>query len=761
MSVSIVSVALVNRPIFTTYDYRLNLKKHHDPQKLIGSRVLVPFSQNQIAKKGATSLGIITAFKDHSFTQVASLNEATLIDDECPFGEDIFKTIMFASEYCHYPIGQCFFTALPLALREGKECSLPKIEALSLTEKALDLIASYKEKGKLRAPLQLKLIKTLIENQAQGAMPISAIKDLGIGTPIINALIEKGIAKKVKNDLGEINWAQQLDKLEIIKTKGPILNAEQQIAVDTISATHEFKTFLLNGITGSGKTEVYLNVIANILKKGKAVLVLIPEIALTPQTFERFQKRFNVPVISMHSALSDKERYEAYLAMKFGKGGVLVGTRSALFTPIPNLGLIIIDEEHDSSFKQADNLRYHARTLAIKRAKLCNCPIILGSATPSLETIHNADLGIYERLDLVNRAGGAALPNFELINLTLEPMSHGMNCGIGTTLENAIGEETVKGNQVLLFLNRRGYSRHLFCHRCGKIFTCPHCDNVMTVHRQENALICHICDHKENIPRICPECNCNELLETGFGTEQVEEFLHNRYPDVTVERIDRDTVKNREDLEAKINRIRSGKTCIIVGTQMLAKGHDFPDVTLVGILDIDAGLFSDDFRSLEFTAQLITQVAGRAGRALKQGQVIIQSHHPENFLIYSLIEEKRPYMEIAHLLINMREQLHLPPFTYQALINTNSEDREKAHLFLLEIMTKINQLPEALKVEATPVLPDKMEKRQNRHYFHVVITCQNREDRKAYLDKVVLIVTQLHIPPKVRFAIDVDPLIMT
>ncbi len=757
MSFSIVSVALVNRPAFTTFDYRLNLKKNQDQDKLKGARVYVPFGT--AAGKEAQSLGIITAFKDYSFTESSNLKEAVLIDESCPFGSDVFTTITFASSYCHYPVGQCFFTALPLALRDGKECSFPKIDCLVLTEQSAELEASLKAQNKIRSKIQLKLLEILREHpQNLAPISVSAVKDRGITTQAINALIEKSLIRKIKTDLPALDWTISPGPGDIVREPGPALNSEQQYAVDRITKTSEFKTFLLNGITGSGKTEVYLKVIEKTLSEGKGVLVLVPEIALTPQTFERFQRRFKVPVSSMHSALSDSERFEAYLAMKFKKSGILIGTRSALFAPIPNLGLIVIDEEHDSSFKQTDGLRYHARSLAIIRARECNCPVILGSATPCLETVHNAELGIYERLDLTFRAGGAQLPEFTIADLVKEPMSQGINCGIGTTLENAIGEETVKGNQVLLFLNRRGFSRHLFCHRCGKVFICPNCDNVLTVHRMENALICHVCNHKEPLVRVCPQCNHNELLETGFGTEQVEEFLQSRYPDVPIERIDRDTVKSREELEAKLERIKSGRSCILIGTQMIAKGHDFPDVTLVGIIDIDSGIYSDDFRSLEFTAQLLTQVSGRAGRALKRGGVIIQTHHPENFLIYDLIELKRPYFDVAKHLLTMRAELKLPPFTFQAVINTNAEERDMAHHFLLNILSKIKNLPQCKDHEISPVLPDKMEKRHKRHHFHIVVTSPNRVLRRTLLDAVVKITRELGIPPGVRFAIDVDPL---
>ena len=548
---------------------------------------------------------------------------------------------------------------------------------------------------------------------------------------------------------------------EILKETPPKPNLEQQNAILTISNCHGFNTFLLNGITGSGKTEVYLRVIENVLKEGKAVLILVPEIALTPQTFDRFYRRFNVPVSSMHSALSDRERLDAYIDMATSKSGILIGTRTALFTPIPNLGLIVIDEEHDSSFKQNDSFRYHARNLAIMRAKLNNCPIVLGSATPSLETIYNVQKGVYQKIDLTIRAGGATVPNFELIDLRNEPLTDGLKTGICQTLEDEIGEETAKGNQVLLFLNRRGYAHHLVCHQCGHVFVCPNCDNLLTVHKKANRLQCHVCENFYEIPKTCYVCGNDELVEQGFGTEQVSEFLEHRYPDIGVERIDRDSVTTKKQLETKLNRIRQGTSKIMLGTQMLAKGHDFPDVTLVGILDVDSSLFSDDFRSLENTAQLLTQVSGRSGRGKKQGKVVIQTHHPDNLLINQLIDPNCNYMTIADDLLETRKSMMLPPFSSQAFILCNSQNRTKAFNFLSDVYRKLNNLKDDYpNLALTHVLSDKMEKVQNRYHFHILVTSINRKALNLFLTNVRKLVSEEYLPNDVRFAIEVDPITM-
>lgn len=758
MSVLIANVALVNRPLFDTYDYRLILKGRKSAAEcayLKGARVLVPFG------KSISSLAVIVSLKDHALQQSATLKEAKLLDETGLMGEDVFESVLFGARYYHYPLGQCFFTALPLALREGKSCELARVDLLMLCEDAPARLQKATGKPRIKSPAQLKLLSLLSEEAAGTlAIPVTEARDRGIPPHAITALLDKKLIRRVKSEIDYTTWQEGLKGGSVIKEQGPALNPGQAYAVERVASARGHETFLLYGITGSGKTEVYLRIIEKVLEKGKAALVLVPEIALTPQTFERFHRRFNVPVASLHSALSDRERFETYLNARYGKSAILIGTRSALFTPLPGLGLIVIDEEHDSSFKQGDGFRYHARVLARERARLCNCPLVLGSATPALESIVKAESGEYTRLDLTERAGGAAPPHLKLIDLTTEPLSQGMFCGIGTTLENAIGEETVKGNQVLLFLNRRGYSRHLVCHSCGNIFSCPHCDNLLTVHHEERVLSCHICEYRESLPHICPVCHHAELVETGFGTEQVEEFLKNRYPDVGVERIDRDTVKNRDELEARLEKIRRGQSQIVVGTQMLAKGHDFPDVTLVGIIDIDSGLYSDDFRSLEYTAQLITQVAGRAGRALKEGYVIVQSHHPDHELLYNLIERRSDYLPLVLSLLPLRQQLKLPPYGAQAFLESNSEDRDAAHAFLSTLLTGLTRESLPQGVTLSPVLSDKMEKRHNRFHFHILASGDNETSLAALLDKAVNAVKKGGIPAGVRFAIDVDPLLM-
>jgi len=731
---------VINRPLQKKFAYKIEGKAGVE---CIGSRVEVNFA-------GSNCIGIITDVNPEINLPVSKIKIAKLLDKNSFISEDIKKVLEFGSSFYQYPLGQCYNVALPKMLRDGKPFAYENIPAIELQS-----VPDEDALAKIRSQEQLKLIEIL----KNGTIRRKELRERGFSSQTENALIKKGIAKLINLQTEQKRFTEI--ELPILKENPPVPNIEQQNAILSITSTNEFGVFLLNGITGSGKTEVYLRVIEEVLKQGKAALVLVPEIALTPQTFNRFYRRFNIPVSSMHSALTDRERLDAYIDMQSGKSGILIGTRTALFTPIPNLGLIIIDEEHDSSFKQSDSFRYHARSLGIIRAKENNCPIILGSATPSLESVYNVKKGIYKKLDLTIRAGGASLPDFQIIDLRNEPLTEGLKTGVSETLEKEIGEETAKGNQVMLFLNRRGYAHHMVCHNCGHVFMCPHCDNLLTVHKGLNRLKCHMCENNIPIPKVCPNCQSDALFEQGFGTEQVSDYLKTRYPDIGIERIDRDVVTTKAQLESRLNRITSGKSQIVIGTQMLAKGHDFPNVTLVGILDIDSSLFSDDFRSLENAAQLLTQVSGRSGRGNKKGRVIIQTHHKDNLLINQLINPECSYINIAEDLLKTRKNLMLPPYTYQAFILSNSSERITAFSFLNKLHSElISVLNKYSNIAITPVMSDKMEKQQNRYHFHMLVTCLSRKTLNMFLTEVRNIVAEQSLSQDLRFAIEVDPIIM-
>ena len=736
---------VVNRPMAQSYVYRLD--KPYGCE-IIGSRVRVNFANSE-----QTAIIDSLCSKDECSLDYDRIKKAELLDTKALIPHDVMEVLRFGAKYYHYPLGQCCWTALPKKLRDGESCTYEEIPGLKLAD---DIAQKEDVISKLRSSTQKEIIDILRAGPARR----KELRERGISAQNENALIKKGLITTIDLNTPQKPWTE-VNKDELLRQTPPEPNYEQQMAIDAVSASENGGVFLLNGITGSGKTEVYLRIIGNILAKGKAVLVLVPEIALTPQTFDRFYRRFNVPVSSVHSQLSDRERLDAYIDMLSQRSAILIGTRTALFTPIPNLGLIVLDEEHDSSFKQSDGFRYHARSLAIMRGQICKCPVVLGSATPSLESFCNVYRGSFHMLKLQNRAGGASMPDIKLIDLRDEPLSLGIKAGIGQQLEDEIGEETARGNQVLLFLNRRGYSHHLLCHSCGHVFTCPSCDNPLTVHRITNHLMCHICEHRERIPTLCPKCGKKSLIETGFGTEQTEEFLKLRYPDAGVERIDRDTVSSKAQLETRLARIRNGQSKILLGTQMIAKGHDFPNVTLVGIIDLDSNLFSDDFRAMEYSAQLLTQVAGRAGRAAKKGRVLIQTHHPDNLLVTKLIDPAVSYEQIAQMLLDTRQSMGLPPYTYQAFLLSNGPDRLKAYNYLSQVLlhskSAIKKYP---NLAVTPVLSDKMEKRQNRYHFHILLTSSDRKQLSDFISTVTENVKNIPVNGDVRFAVEVDPIMM-
>ncbi len=532
-----------------------------------------------------------------------------------------------------------------------------------------------------------------------------------------------------------------------------LLNDEQQSALDQIlSAQYQFNVFLLEGITGSGKTEVYLQACERILQAQKQVLILVPEIGLTPQLALQFKQRFQVPIAMLHSGLNDRQRLDAWLDAKEGRANIIIGTRSAVFTPIPQLGLIIVDEEHDLSFKQQDSFRYSARDLAVLRAHRQNIPIILGSATPSLETLQSALQGRYQHLILSKRAGNAVLPSFRLIDLKKQTLKEGLS----TDLLEQMQKHLEAGNQVLLFINRRGFAPVLICHLCGWLSDCKACDAHMTLHHEPYHLHCHHCDATRSVPRECPECRGLQLLPVGLGTERVERVLQDHFKDYTLARIDKDTTRRRGELEDRLNEAKKGKQQILIGTQMLAKGHHFPDVTLVGILDADAGLMSADFRASERMGQLMMQVAGRAGRAEKPGEVLIQTHFPENDQLNQLL--KHGYSAYARSLLAERQAAQWPPFTSLALFRAEASIKKTAHDFLAMIR-KMADMTTIKKVKILGPIPALMERRLGRYRMQLLIHAQERKALHGLLDEILAELEKRPPNRQIRWSLEVDPVL--
>lgn len=526
------------------------------------------------------------------------------------------------------------------------------------------------------------------------------------------------------------------------------LNAEQKTAINDIcAASNTFKIFLLDGVTGSGKTEVYLQVITQILAADKQVLVLVPEISLTPQTIARFQARFLKKILALHSSLTDKQRLISWQAARMGKVQIVIGTRSAIFTPFSNLGLIVVDEEHDTSFKQQDRFRYHARDLAIVRARELNIPIVLGSATPSLETLFNARRNRYSHLFLRKRAGVASLPSYQLVDIRNVQMQQGLSPVLIETMRRHLANN----NQVMLFLNRRGFAPVLYCNTCHWICECKRCDARMVYHRNPPRLHCHHCDSRMMIPSQCPECKNSQIEPIGLGTQRLEEVLAQQFPDVPIIRIDRDSTKRKGAMKDLLAQIHEEKPSILLGTQMLAKGHHFPQVTLVGIVDADSGLFSADFRAAEQMGQLLLQVSGRAGRAEKPGTVLIQTRNPEHPLFKTLIEEG--YAAFAENLLNERQHATLPPYSYFAIFKAESYDEANANNFL----NNLKNISTNYSIDLLGPVPALISKKKGLHCKHLIVKANKRIELQNFLKKILNMIEQIPNHQSVKWVLDVDP----
>ena len=527
--------------------------------------------------------------------------------------------------------------------------------------------------------------------------------------------------------------------------------SEQNLAItEVLKGSTKFNGFLLHGVTGSGKTEVYLSITEQLLKKGKQVLVLVPEIGLTPQMISRFEQRIDGRVVAVHSQLNETQKQDAYLLAKDGDAKVILGTRSAIFTPIPNLGLVIVDEEHDCSFKQQSSFRYSARDLSFMRAKFANVPLILGTATPSLETLKNVLEKKLIRLTLTSRPGVAIMPIVDLIDMrsqSSEPLSKPLIARI----EHHLSEN----KQVMLFINRRGYAPVYYCKQCDWQSECTSCDSKLVYHRGINRLKCHHCGLEKSPESSCPSCSSQELKILGYGTERLEENLESFFPGIEVIRIDRDTTRKKKAFSAHLKKINSGMPCIIVGTQMLAKGHDFSNLAFVGILDVDVGLMSADFRATEHLAQLLVQVSGRCGRDKYKGEVNIQTRYP-NHPIFKYIKDSQ-YIEYAKTLLSERKETKLPPFAHQALICANAKNKNLAENFLTEVAQLINNI-EIESVEIWGPVPGVIERRSNYYYFNLYLQSQDRGQLRRLIQTFYQHIESIKVSSSVRWFVDIDPI---
>lgn len=697
-----------------------------------GCRVKVPFGRR-------TLVGIVVGHSEATSQPVHKLKRITQVIDDTPLWQDeLWQLLTWAARYYQHPLGEVLHTALPALLRQGHAArgALERIWHCTETGQALDPTSLR------RAPRQLALLMQL--QQHANGMHEAQLRQ--IHEDCLSVLKRMQVRGWVDCSEQQIAFASTSGAPQA----GPVLNSEQAVAVAAVSAAGDgFTCFALDGVTGSGKTEVYLQLIERCLAAGKQALVLVPEIGLTPQMIQRFEARLGSAVAVLHSGLNDSQRLAAWVAAREAQVPVILGTRSAIFTPLARPGLIIIDEEHDTSFKQQDGFRYSARDLAIWRARQNDIPIVLGSATPSIETLYNVRQGRFTPLHLTERAGAAQPPALKIIDARAQPMHEGLSDKLMQVMRRHLASD----NQVLLFLNRRGFAPTLMCHDCGWVAKCQRCDSHMTYHHSDRRLRCHHCGAERRAEKTCGQCQGENLLTLGAGTERIEQALAECFAGVEIVRIDRDTTRRRGSLEALLDKVKNGRRQILVGTQMLAKGHHFPNVTLVGIVDADQGLHSAEFHAPERMAQLILQVAGRAGRAEQPGEVYIQTHHPDHPLLLTLIGHG--YGAFAQVLLKEREAAALPPYSAMTLLRAEAVQRDAALAFLEQVRGLLHKAG-AGNVQIYGPLPAPMEKRAGRFRAQLIVQAQERGALQQLLQHALPFIEAIK-SGRVRWSVDVDP----
>jgi primosomal protein N' (replication factor Y) len=695
----------------------------------------VPFGRRRL-------IGVVIEQVAQSLLPEERLKSLIAVLDTVPvLAAPVLDLVRWASDYYHHPIGEVIASALPKAVRSG--ASLVALEEIWwLTAQGREALRA----GRLaRAPAQRHLLELLTRHDPirQGILIEVLPRWRSAATPLLQQgwIAHAAVAAAAKATAEPMTGAAN---------PAPLPTPEQAQAVATITtALGGFSTFVLHGLTGSGKTEVYLQVIQQTLAQGRRALVLVPEIGLTPQLVQRFEQRLNAPLAVLHSGLTDNERLAEWRAAASGAASIVVGTRSAVFAPVADLGVIIVDEEHDASLKQHEGgFHYSARDLALVRAQHAQIPVVLGSATPSLETLQNVASGRYQRLALPRRAGQALPPRLALVDLR----AHAVTAGLATPVVLAIERHLAAEGQVLAFLNRRGYAPTLLCTACGWVAPCKDCDARMTVHQRSGRLRCHHCGADSPLPQNCPQCGF-AVRPVGQGTERVEERLRELFPQAPLVRVDRDVVRGRSDMDAAMHSINSGAARILVGTQMITKGHDFQNMTLVIVLNADQGLFSTDFRAAERLAQTIVQVAGRAGRGSRAGEVLIQTAYPEHPLLQTLMSEG--YDGFARAALAERAASRWPPFSRLAVVRASATSAAAALEFLTEAR-RLAGAPRAVKLLG-PV-PAAMARRAGRYHSQLLLESTDRTALHRLLGGWLPRVAELPAARPVRWALDVDPI---
>jgi primosomal protein N' (replication factor Y) len=708
-------------PLPTLFDYLPPAAAMPSP----GSRVLVPFGRDKL-------VGVVVESGVESALDGSRLKPLLrALDDEPLLDAELLQTLAWATDYWLGAPGEVYTNALPLALREAKPLPAIGEEYWAITVAGREAHAAGSRRGGSRALLALL---------ADGALSAQELNERQAGwREAARRLAAAGLIERRDRPPTEPRAV----------STAPVLSDEQQQAVAAVSASlGQYQPFLLDGVTGSGKTEVYLALIEQVLAQGRQALLLVPEIGLAPQTVRRLRERLGVAVEVLHSNLAEGDRARAWLRARAGTARVILGTRSAIFTPLPQAGLIIVDEEHDGSYKQQDGFRYHARDLAVVRARALGVPVLLGSGTPSLESLANAEAGRYRHLHLRARPGAVRAPQVQIIDIRAQRLQHGLS----PALLNAVAETIGRGEQALVFRNRRGYAPVLLCHACGWHAECPSCQRPLTLHAGRRQLICHHCDRRQRVPAACPACGAAELTAQGHGTERLEEALLARFPDVPVLRVDRETTRRKDAFDEILASLADERPAILVGTQMLAKGHDLPNLTLVAIVGVDEGLHSVDFRAEERLAQLVVQVAGRAGRARKPGHVLLQTHQPDHPLLRNLLAHG--YAAAARELLAERRLTGLPPFSHQVLLRAEATAREAVDAFLAAAYAA---LPAEATLQVAGPMPAPMALRAGRQRGQLLIESPRRAVLRGVLRPWQQQLAALPQARKVRWSLDVDP----
>jgi primosomal protein N' (replication factor Y) len=723
----------VPSPLRKLFDY-LPAKSQ---EALPGMRVRVPFGRQKL-------VGIVIATSNNSELKKNKLKPIlSVLDTEPLLSDSVFQLLIWAAGYYQHPLGEVFATALPGKLRTGNPLR-QQIEYWSCKEPIKE-----EEKISLERAKKQKALLEFIHSKKE----VTRDECLQAG---YNAQLLRELSKKelIQANLKAKSSSQPFSALIKSPELKINLNSEQKNAVKTITKSlTSYCCFLLDGITGSGKTEVYMRLMQEQLAKGLQCLVLVPEIGLTPQTISRFEERFTCPIVSLHSGLNETERLSAWTQARDGSAAIVIGTRSAVFTPLAKPGLIIIDEEHDTSFKQQDGFRYSARDLAVIRAREEKVCIVLGSATPSLESLHNAQRGKFTHLKLSQRTGVEQAASMEVVDTSNASLLEGFSEQLLYKIEKHLEQK----NQVLVFINRRGFAPILNCQTCGWVCECEHCMTQFTVHSNPASIRCHHCGTSAQLPRHCLDCKSKDLNTIGIGTQRAESFLKKRFDHTPIIRIDRDSTRRKNSLASMLEKINDGEPCILLGTQMLAKGHHFPNITLVAILDADAGLFSADFRGQEHMGQTIIQVAGRAGRAQRAGEVLIQSRHGSHETLQSLC--KNSYAEFSHLQLQERLNALMPPFSHLCLLRAEAKEMKAALTLLDQIAHFIDRFCQSNShpIEKLGPMPAPMEKRAGKYRVQLLLKSIKRGNLQALLSQLCVELETMKYPRSVRFSIDVDP----